>query len=170
MHLPSAAVLSRRILDDVPGTALQAARKSSQGRSAICQLGRAAARRAGQALGAAHLFFGCRNRKHDFLYEEELEAAVAQGAISQVCTRVWTRVRKRKRGGALGDEPADSATVGPCPCPAAFITALLALCCCAVAPHWILPPDPCPHPPLLACRSCTLRSRASSRGRSMCST
>ena len=39
---------------------------------------------AGAQLGAAHLFFGCRNRAHDFIYQEELQGAVSQGAVSQV--------------------------------------------------------------------------------------
>lgn len=40
-----------------------------------------AAKRAA-ALGPALLFFGCRSRQHDYIYREELEGAVAGGALS----------------------------------------------------------------------------------------
>lgn len=35
-------------------------------------------------LGAAHLFFGCRSRGVDYIYQEELEAAVQSGSISNL--------------------------------------------------------------------------------------
>lgn len=45
---------------------------------------RAAAAKRGVRFGPTHLFFGCRNRRHDFIYEEELEGFVASGALSQL--------------------------------------------------------------------------------------
>lgn len=39
---------------------------------------------AGAQLGPANLFFGCRTRKADFIYQGELEGAVAEGALSQL--------------------------------------------------------------------------------------
>ena len=61
---------------------------------------------AGARLGTAHLFFGCRNRKHDFIYEEELEAAVAGGALTQVRMGVcgWRRGGGWWRAGAGEEE------------------------------------------------------------------
>ncbi|MGD7007875.1 bifunctional cytochrome P450/NADPH--P450 reductase [Metabacillus sp. 84] len=35
----------------------------------------------GYSLGEAHLYFGCRTRKHDFLYEEELKEAERDGLV-----------------------------------------------------------------------------------------
>jgi NADPH-ferrihemoprotein reductase len=35
-------------------------------------------------VGPAVLFFGCRNRAHDYIYEAELEAGVESGALSQL--------------------------------------------------------------------------------------
>lgn len=43
---------------------------------------RAAQRAAGASLGAALLFFGCNSPREDFLYRDELEAAVASGDLS----------------------------------------------------------------------------------------
>ncbi|WP_044339845.1 bifunctional cytochrome P450/NADPH--P450 reductase [Rossellomorea aquimaris] len=36
----------------------------------------------GETLGAAHLYFGCRNPEHDFLYQEELEKAEMDGIVT----------------------------------------------------------------------------------------
>ncbi|MGG1631716.1 bifunctional cytochrome P450/NADPH--P450 reductase [Rossellomorea sp. NRS-1567] len=36
----------------------------------------------GETLGAAHLYFGCRNPEHDFLYQEELEKAEQDGIVT----------------------------------------------------------------------------------------
>ena len=41
---------------------------------------------AGGKLGPAHLFFGCRDRKHDYIYEQELADLKAQGG----CTHLHT--------------------------------------------------------------------------------
>jgi NADPH-ferrihemoprotein reductase len=35
-----------------------------------------------QQLGPAVLFFGCRHRNHDYIYEAELQGAVEAGALS----------------------------------------------------------------------------------------
>jgi NADPH-ferrihemoprotein reductase len=43
---------------------------------------RAAARSRGEAIGPAVLYFGCRRRDHDYIYKEELEFAVASGALT----------------------------------------------------------------------------------------
>ena len=40
----------------------------------------------GAKLGPAHLFFGCRDRKHDYIYEQELADLKAQGG----CTHLHT--------------------------------------------------------------------------------
>lgn len=119
---------------------------------------------AGKKLGAGHLFFGCRNRKHDFIYEEELEAAVAQGAITQAS----------KRQGAPG--------IGRCSClglggNSAGVNALQTASMSRIGTNRVpwtlpmpsshlcfprtLPPYPC---------SCTPRSHETRSRRSMCST
>lgn len=36
----------------------------------------------GKDLGAAHLYFGCRNPEHDYLYQEELEQAETDGIVT----------------------------------------------------------------------------------------
>ncbi|MGM0854928.1 MAG: bifunctional cytochrome P450/NADPH--P450 reductase [Bacillota bacterium] len=36
----------------------------------------------GETLGVAHLYFGCRNPQHDFLYQEELEKAEQEGIVT----------------------------------------------------------------------------------------
>ncbi|EFJ44966.1 hypothetical protein VOLCADRAFT_76078 [Volvox carteri f. nagariensis] len=38
----------------------------------------------GVELGPAHLFFGCRSRHHDYIYQEELEGYVASGVLSNL--------------------------------------------------------------------------------------
>eukprot|EP00798_Chlamydomonas_sp_ICE-L_P024119 gene24119-9692_t len=45
---------------------------------------RAAQLDAGAKLGPAILFFGCRNREHDYIYEEELKAYAASGALTNL--------------------------------------------------------------------------------------
>jgi NADPH-ferrihemoprotein reductase len=37
-----------------------------------------------QQLGPAVLFFGCRHRNHDYIYESELTGAVEAGALSKL--------------------------------------------------------------------------------------
>lgn len=37
-------------------------------------------------MGPAHLFFGCRNRQHDYIYEAELEDLRAQGGLTKLHT------------------------------------------------------------------------------------
>ncbi len=50
---------------------------------------------AGVKLGPAHLFFGCRNRKHDFIYEAELADLKAQGGYTHLHT-AFSREGERK--------------------------------------------------------------------------
>lgn len=40
--------------------------------------------RENQQLGPAVLFFGCRHRNHDYIYESDLNSAVEAGALSKL--------------------------------------------------------------------------------------
>ncbi|KIL51053.1 bifunctional cytochrome P450/NADPH--P450 reductase [Jeotgalibacillus campisalis] len=57
-----------------PGTGVAPFRGFIQARRAL--------KEKGAALGMAHLYFGCRNPEHDFLYQEELEQAQQEGLVT----------------------------------------------------------------------------------------
>lgn len=57
-----------------PGTGVAPFRGFIQARRAL--------REAGEELGAAHLYFGCRNPEHDYLYREEFEQAEREGLVT----------------------------------------------------------------------------------------
>jgi cytochrome P450/NADPH-cytochrome P450 reductase len=69
---------------------------------------RAARQHAGQAVGPATLFFGCRHCDHDFLYREELEDYQQRGVVDMVTAfsrhgepRVYVQDRLAERGQAI---------------------------------------------------------------------
>lgn len=72
---------------------------------------RAMQRRAGAPVGPTILFFGCRNRAHDLLYKEELDAYAAEGVLTELHTAfsheteqlVFVQHRLLERGAALHD-------------------------------------------------------------------
>ncbi|MGG4266581.1 bifunctional cytochrome P450/NADPH--P450 reductase [Peribacillus simplex] len=57
-----------------PGTGIAPFRGFIQARRAL--------KKKGETLGAAHLYFGCRNPEHDFLYQEELVQAEQEGLVT----------------------------------------------------------------------------------------
>ncbi|KWW21813.1 NADPH--cytochrome reductase [Peribacillus simplex] len=57
-----------------PGTGIAPFRGFIQARRAL--------KEKGETLGAAHLYFGCRNPEHDFLYQEELVQAEQDGLVT----------------------------------------------------------------------------------------
>lgn len=61
-----------------PGTGLAPFRGFIQERASMVSRG--------SALGDGVLYFGCRNRDHDYIYQEELEGAVKNGALSTLFT------------------------------------------------------------------------------------
>lgn len=57
-----------------PGTGVAPFRGFIQARQVL--------QKSGQKLGAAHLYFGCRNPEHDYLYREEFEQAEREGLVT----------------------------------------------------------------------------------------
>lgn len=57
-----------------PGTGVAPFRGFLQARRALKQ--------EGKSLGEAHLYFGCRNPQHDYLYQEELEKDQRDGLVT----------------------------------------------------------------------------------------
>ncbi|CAN7504298.1 bifunctional cytochrome P450/NADPH--P450 reductase [Rossellomorea sp. LjRoot5] len=57
-----------------PGTGIAPFRGFIQARSIL--------KEQGKSLGEAHLYFGCRNPEHDYLYQDELEKAAQEGIVT----------------------------------------------------------------------------------------
>lgn len=83
-HLPES--LETPIIMVGPGTGVAPFRGFLQKRSLQKQ--------AGETLGEAHLYFGCRHPEEDYLYEEELQAAEAEGIVT--LHTVFSRVGAEK--------------------------------------------------------------------------
>jgi NADPH-ferrihemoprotein reductase len=49
----------------------------------------------GKKMGEAYLFFGCRNRKSDYIYEKEIEKFRKKGAVSEVI-EAFSREQEKK--------------------------------------------------------------------------
>ena len=91
-----------------PGTGLAPFRGFLQERAALA--------RAGAALGPALLFFGCRSRASDYIYQKELEEAVAGGALTSLhvaLSRDGERASERATHGAAEGFPGTCLTFRP---------------------------------------------------------
>ncbi|MEL7485931.1 MAG: bifunctional cytochrome P450/NADPH--P450 reductase [Pseudomonadota bacterium] len=104
---------SRPIIMVGPGTGLAPFRAFIQERRAL--------KDAGETLGRAMLFFGCRHPEQDYLYEEELKAAEADGLIELHAAfsryngeRVYVQDLIRKHGGQVWSLIEDGAVIFVC--------------------------------------------------------